>query len=41
MYKVIFKNSAERFFRKLDKLNQQRIVKRLRLLRQNPYLGKP
>ncbi|MCK4647545.1 type II toxin-antitoxin system RelE/ParE family toxin [Candidatus Pacearchaeota archaeon] len=41
MYKVIFKNSAERLFRKLDKFDQQRIVKKLRLLRQNPFLGKP
>jgi mRNA interferase RelE/StbE len=41
MYKVVFKNSAERFFRKLDKFAQQRIVKRLRLLRENPFLGKP
>ena len=41
MYKVIFKDSAERFFRKLDKFDQQRMVKKLRLLRQNPFLGKP
>ncbi len=41
MYKVIFKNSAQKLFRKLDKFDQQRIVKKLKLLEQNPFLGKP
>ncbi len=41
MYDVILKDSAQKFFRKLDKFDQERIVKKLRLLKQNPFLGKP
>ena len=41
MYKIIFRGPAERFFRKLDKSNQQKIIKKLRRLKENPRLGQP
>jgi len=41
MYRIIFKSPAEKFFRKLDNLIQQRIFKKLKKLKENPRLGKP
>jgi len=41
MYRIIFKSPAKRFLQKLDNSLQQRIIKRLRKLKENPRLGKP
>mgnify|MGYP001165451200 CR=1 FL=1 len=41
MYNVILKKSVKRFIRKLDKNSKEGIVKRLRLLRDNPRVGVP
>ena len=41
MYNVLLKKSVKRFIRKLDKSSKEAIVKRLRLLRDNPRIGVP
>jgi len=41
MYRIIFKSPAKRFLKKLDSSLQQRIIKRLKKLKENPRLGKP
>ena len=41
MYKIIFERPAERFFRKLDKIEQERIGKKILELQANSELGKP
>lgn len=41
MYRIIFKSPAEKFLRKLDGPIQQRIIRKLKKLKENPRLGKP
>ena len=41
MYRIIFEKPAERFFRKLDKSEQDKIAKKIYGLYDNPELGKP
>ena len=41
MYKIILERPAERFFRKLDRKEQERIAKKANELSLNPKLGKP
>jgi mRNA interferase RelE/StbE len=41
MYKIILEKKPENFFRKLEKLEQERISKKLIELEKNPELGKP
>mgnify|MGYP005635032611 CR=1 FL=1 len=41
MHTLIFKKVAEKFLKKLDKENQNRILKKLKQLKNNPELGKP
>ncbi len=41
MYEIILQTHAERFLKKLDKLERDRIIKKLRELKENPELGKP
>lgn len=41
MYRIIFKSPAEKFLRKLDSPIQQRIIRKLKKLKENPRLGKP
>lgn len=41
MYKIIFEKPAEKFFRKLDKKDQERIGRKILELENNPELGKP
>ncbi|MBS3099985.1 type II toxin-antitoxin system RelE/ParE family toxin [Candidatus Pacearchaeota archaeon] len=41
MYKIILEKQPENFLRKLDKIEQERIAKKLNFLEDNPYLGKP
>ena len=41
MYKIIFERQAEKFFRKLDKKEQERIGRKILELENNPELGKP
>jgi len=41
MYEIIFDASAANFFKKLDKNLQERIGKKIGLLKDNPKLGKP
>ncbi len=39
MYEIIFDNSAAKFFKKLDRNLQERIGKKIELLKNNPMLG--
>lgn len=39
MYEIIFDKSAAKFFKKLDKNLQERIGKKIGLLKNNPMLG--
>ena len=39
MYEIIFDKSAAKFFKKLDKTLQERIGKKIELLKDNPMLG--
>lgn len=41
MYEVKLEKPAERFIKKLDSVDQKRIIKKLRELETNPELGKP
>jgi len=41
MYKIILEKSAEKFFRRLDKKDQERIAKKIDDLSSSPKLGKP
>ena len=41
MYIIEFDEKAAEFLRKLDKESQQRIGKKIELLKENPELGKP
>ncbi|HPD81911.1 MAG TPA: type II toxin-antitoxin system RelE/ParE family toxin [Candidatus Pacearchaeota archaeon] len=41
MYKIILEKKPEDFFRKLEKVEQERIVKKFNELEKNPQLGKP
>ena len=41
MYKIILQKKSENFFRKLEKKEQERIVKKFNELEKNPELGKP
>ena len=41
MYRIIFKSPAKRFLKKLDSSLQQRIIKKLKKLKEYPRLGKP
>ncbi|MBS3071052.1 type II toxin-antitoxin system RelE/ParE family toxin [Candidatus Pacearchaeota archaeon] len=41
MYRIILEKPAEKFFRKLDKKEQERIGKKILELENNPELGKP
>jgi len=41
MYKIIFEKPAEKFFRKLNKKEQEQIAKKINELSLNPKLGKP
>ena len=40
MYKIILQKKSENFFRKLEKKEQERIVKKFNELEKNPELGK-
>jgi len=41
MYKIILEKKSESFFRKLEKKEQEIIVKKFNELEKNPELGKP
>lgn len=41
MYRIIFEKVALNFFRKLDKNLQERIGKKIELLKENPHMGIP
>ena len=41
MYEIRLKNPAKRFLKKLNQEDQNRIIKELKELKQNPKLGKP
>ncbi len=41
MYNVILQEHAERFLKKLDKFNRDRVIKKLEDLGNNARLGKP
>ena len=41
MYEITLSSPAKKFFKRLDKINQQKIVKKLKRLKENPGLGKP
>jgi len=41
MYKIILQKKPERFFRKLERKEQERIAKKFSELEKNPQLGKP
>ena len=41
MYKIILEKKPENFFRKLERKEQERIVKKFNELEKNPELGKP
>lgn len=41
MYEIIFKKRAEKFIKKLDKNIQERIFRKISVLRENPRIGKP
>jgi mRNA interferase RelE/StbE len=41
MYNIIFEKKALDFFTKLDKTNQERIGRKIELLKNNPQLGYP
>lgn len=40
-YQLLLSDKAERFLKKMDNSNQQRIVDKLKELKLNPKLGKP
>ena len=41
MYKIILEKKPEKFFRKLERKEQERIAKKFNELEKNPELGKP
>ncbi|MFH0869277.1 MAG: hypothetical protein V1839_03555 [archaeon] len=41
MYKIFIEQEFERDFNKLDKAEQERIIKAREQLKENPYAGKP
>jgi len=41
MYEVIFRNPAKRFLKSLDKGAQQKVIKKIEKLKNNPRIGKP
>lgn len=41
MYKIILEKKPENFFRKLERVEQERIAKKFNELEKNPQLGKP
>jgi mRNA interferase RelE/StbE len=41
MYKIIFEKKPLVFFKKLDKILQERIARKIEQLKENPQLGKP
>jgi len=41
MYEIIFRNPAKRFLKNLDKDSQERILKKIDKLKDNPRIGKP
>jgi len=41
MYRIILRKHANKALRKLDKRYRDRVIKAIRLLAQDPYLGKP
>lgn len=41
MYKIILQKKPEKFFRKLERKEQERIAKKFNELEKNPQLGKP
>jgi len=41
MYEVILENPAEKFLKKINAKEQERIIEKLRLLKENPHLGIP
>jgi mRNA interferase RelE/StbE len=41
MYNVILKKQVKKFIKKLDKSSREGIIKRLKLLRENPRVGVP
>ena len=41
MYRIILQKPADRFLKKLEKTEQRRVIKKLKELRENPYIGVP
>lgn len=41
MYEIVLENPAEKFLKKLDREIQQRIINKLKELKNNPLLGVP
>ncbi len=41
MYSLFLKKEAKDFLKKLDKKQSKRIIKKIELLKENPYLGIP
>jgi len=41
VYEIILQSKAEKFLKKLDKTNQQRVINKLKCLKENPKLGVP
>ena len=41
MYKIIIEKKAAEFFKKLERINQERIGKKIEQLKNNPKLGVP
>ena len=41
MYKISLDSSAKKFLRKLDSHSQEKIINKLKKLRENPEMGKP
>jgi len=41
MYKIVLESQAKRFFKKIDRLSQERISRKMEKLKMNPRLGIP
>lgn len=41
MYLVIFQSNAEKFLKKLNRIDQKRIINKLKELQKNPEIGVP